>query len=194
MDPHFLHLGTSWRWVVSFTPLPLYPRERAPRYPFYRRLGGLQSRSGRYGEVKIFYPTGTRTPAPPSRPARSQSLYRLSYPGSQRSNVECKKEKKRKWKYPRLETRHLFPNFSYLGGTNNPINCDRWIHCIERCQFLGNGLLKRLRDVQLERSVAEQPSIHTFLRGRTDVHCQSTDRYTFVPAAMTESFAWQQGK
>jgi hypothetical protein len=30
IDPHFLDLGTSWRWVVSFTPLPLYPRERAP--------------------------------------------------------------------------------------------------------------------------------------------------------------------
>jgi hypothetical protein len=23
-------LGTSWRWVVSITPRPLYPRERAP--------------------------------------------------------------------------------------------------------------------------------------------------------------------
>jgi hypothetical protein len=45
-------------------------------------LGGPQSRSGRYGEVKIFYPTGIRTPAPPGRPARSQSLYRQSYPGS----------------------------------------------------------------------------------------------------------------
>jgi hypothetical protein len=42
-------------------------------------LGGPQSRSRRYGEVKIFYPTGTRTPAPPDRPARSQSLYRLSF-------------------------------------------------------------------------------------------------------------------
>jgi hypothetical protein len=50
--------GTSWRWVVSFTPLPLYPR-----YPFYRMLGGPQSQSGRYGEVKMFVPTGTRTPA-----------------------------------------------------------------------------------------------------------------------------------
>jgi hypothetical protein len=59
IDPHFLDLGTSWRWVVSFTALPLYPR-----YPFYRRLDGPQSRSGRYGEVKIFYPTGTRTPTP----------------------------------------------------------------------------------------------------------------------------------
>jgi hypothetical protein len=29
-DPHFLDLGTSWSWVVSFTPRLLYPRERAP--------------------------------------------------------------------------------------------------------------------------------------------------------------------
>jgi hypothetical protein len=30
IDPHFLDLGTSWRWVVNFTPRPPYPRERAP--------------------------------------------------------------------------------------------------------------------------------------------------------------------
>jgi hypothetical protein len=29
IDPHFLDLCTSWR-VISFTPRPLYPRERAP--------------------------------------------------------------------------------------------------------------------------------------------------------------------
>jgi hypothetical protein len=75
-------LGTSWRWVVSFTPLPPYPPGKSPRYPFYRRLGGPQSRSGRYGEVNIFDPTGTRNSRPPGRPARSQSLYRLGYPGS----------------------------------------------------------------------------------------------------------------
>jgi hypothetical protein len=28
--PRILDLGTRWRWVVSFTPRPLYPRERAP--------------------------------------------------------------------------------------------------------------------------------------------------------------------
>jgi hypothetical protein len=56
---------------------------KSPCYPFYRRLGEPQSRSGRYGEVKIFYPIGTRTPAPaPGRPACSQSLYQLRYPGS----------------------------------------------------------------------------------------------------------------
>jgi hypothetical protein len=57
------------------------PPGKSPRYPFYRRLGGPQSWSGQYGEVKIFYPTGTRTPTPPCSPDRSQSLYRLSYPG-----------------------------------------------------------------------------------------------------------------
>jgi hypothetical protein len=28
-----LDLGTSWRWVVNFTPRPLHPRGRSPRYP-----------------------------------------------------------------------------------------------------------------------------------------------------------------
>jgi hypothetical protein len=36
------------RWVVSFTPLPLYPRGKGPR-----RLGGSQSQSGRHAEVRI---------------------------------------------------------------------------------------------------------------------------------------------
>jgi hypothetical protein len=54
----------SWprrEWSASrpchFTP------GKEPRYLFYRRLGGPQSRSGRNGEMKIFCPTGTRTPA-----------------------------------------------------------------------------------------------------------------------------------
>jgi hypothetical protein len=63
--------------VVSFTPLPLYPRGKSPRYPLYRTLGELQSRSGQRGEEKILDPTMTRSPTP-----RSQSLYRLRYPGS----------------------------------------------------------------------------------------------------------------
>ena len=47
------------------------------RYPLYRRLGGPQGRSGRVR--KISPPTGIRSP---DRPARSESLYRLSYPDS----------------------------------------------------------------------------------------------------------------
>ena len=49
---------------------------RKTRYPLYRRLGGFQGRSGRVR--KISPPTGIR---PPDRPARSESLYLLSYPG-----------------------------------------------------------------------------------------------------------------
>jgi hypothetical protein len=51
IDPYFLDLGTSWRWVVSFVPRPLYPQGKSPRYSLDRRLGGSQSRSGRHVEV-----------------------------------------------------------------------------------------------------------------------------------------------
>ena len=46
------------------------------RHTLYRRLDGPQGRSGRVR--KILPPTGIRSP---DRPARSKSLYRLSYPG-----------------------------------------------------------------------------------------------------------------
>src|SRR5215475_5617532 len=55
-------------------PSALPPRKT--RYPLYRRLGGPQGRSGQVW--KISPPTGIRFP---DRPARSQSLYRLSYRG-----------------------------------------------------------------------------------------------------------------
>ena len=46
------------------------------RYPLYRRLGGPQGWSGRVRKISPH--TGIRSP---DRPARSESLYRLSYPG-----------------------------------------------------------------------------------------------------------------
>jgi hypothetical protein len=48
-----LDLGTSCRWVVSFTPRALYTQGKSPWYPLDRRLGGPQSRSGRGGEEKF---------------------------------------------------------------------------------------------------------------------------------------------
>ena len=45
------------------------------RYPLYRKPSGPQGRSGQVAENLA--PTGIRSP---DRPARSQSLYRLSYP------------------------------------------------------------------------------------------------------------------
>jgi hypothetical protein len=42
--------------VVSFTPRPLYHRGNNPWYPLDRRLGGLQTQSGRNGGVEILAP------------------------------------------------------------------------------------------------------------------------------------------
>jgi hypothetical protein len=46
-----LDLGSRWRWVVSFTPRPLYPRGRSP-WCRLDRLGWPQSRSGCCGVEK----------------------------------------------------------------------------------------------------------------------------------------------
>jgi hypothetical protein len=42
-----LDLGTRWKWMISFTPRPLYSQGKSPLYPLDRRLGGSQSRYGR---------------------------------------------------------------------------------------------------------------------------------------------------
>jgi hypothetical protein len=42
--------------MASFTPRALYPQEKNTWYPVDRRLGGLQSRSGRGGEEKNSHP------------------------------------------------------------------------------------------------------------------------------------------
>jgi hypothetical protein len=50
--PRILNLDARWRWVVSFTPRPLYLRCKIPpRHPFDRRLGGPQSWFGRGGKI-----------------------------------------------------------------------------------------------------------------------------------------------
>jgi hypothetical protein len=66
------------------------PQRKSPHYPLHRRLGGSQSRSG-YGieEKNSQLPPGIE-PLSSDRPARSQSLYRLSYPGSSGVTVPVK--------------------------------------------------------------------------------------------------------
>jgi hypothetical protein len=54
--PCILELGTWWRWLISFTPWPLYPQEKRPCYLLNRRLGGTQSWSGHGGEEKNSQP------------------------------------------------------------------------------------------------------------------------------------------
>jgi len=67
----FHYRGTRRGWVVSSTPRPHFTPGNTP-YPLYRRLGGPQGRSGR---AENLVPTDSI----PDRPARRQSLYRLSY-------------------------------------------------------------------------------------------------------------------
>jgi hypothetical protein len=59
----FFNLGTGWRWVVSFTPRPIYSQGKSSWYPLDRRLGGPQSCSGRGGEEKNFQPHRESNPA-----------------------------------------------------------------------------------------------------------------------------------
>jgi hypothetical protein len=53
INSRFLDLGTSLRWVVSFTPQTLQPLRKIPMYPLDRRLGDPLYRSGWCGEEKI---------------------------------------------------------------------------------------------------------------------------------------------
>ena len=70
-----------WGWVVNATPRPLYPRERPGTYC---TGGWVGPRAGLDGCGKTA-PTGIRSP---DRPARNESLYRLSYRCSQTLGVE----------------------------------------------------------------------------------------------------------
>jgi hypothetical protein len=56
ITPRILDLGTRWRRVVSFMPLPLYLQGKSPWYPLERRLDGPQNRSGRGVEEKNSQP------------------------------------------------------------------------------------------------------------------------------------------
>jgi hypothetical protein len=77
--PRIPILGTRWRWVVSFTPRPFYPRGKSPSFPLDRKLGRPQSRRGRGGEEKKL--SSPYRESKPSRQARSLVTI-LSYPGS----------------------------------------------------------------------------------------------------------------
>jgi hypothetical protein len=71
-----LYLGTKWRSVISCTLRPLYSRENRRRYP---PAGGCVDPRARLGDIekrKILPCRDSNL----GRPARSLSLYRLSYP------------------------------------------------------------------------------------------------------------------
>jgi hypothetical protein len=72
IDPHFIDLGTSWRWVVSFMSRPLYPRERAS-VPIVWKVGWTPEPVWTTCKSENFWPYRGSN----SGPARSHSLYRL---------------------------------------------------------------------------------------------------------------------
>jgi hypothetical protein len=72
--PCILDLGTRWRWVVNFTPWPLYPRERAPSTHWIGPRAGLDA------VVKRKF----TSPCQDTNPRLSRPLSRaipLNYPG-----------------------------------------------------------------------------------------------------------------
>jgi hypothetical protein len=81
IDHVFLTSGTSWRWVVSFTPRPLYSRERASRTHWIGGWVGPTAGLDNMGKWKFLPPPGLEL-RPLGLSARSQSLYQLHYPGS----------------------------------------------------------------------------------------------------------------
>jgi hypothetical protein len=79
----FFKLGSRWRWAVSFTSRPLYPRRKILRYPLNKKLAGPQSRSGRFIDVKTLFSLPrirTTIPRLPTAPRRNYTDYAIPAP------------------------------------------------------------------------------------------------------------------
>lgn len=63
--PLVIKLRANWRWVVNIMPRPLIPPTRTLVSTKWR-LGGPQSRGGRFGEDKSLAPIVIRTPDRPA--------------------------------------------------------------------------------------------------------------------------------
>jgi hypothetical protein len=72
---------TSWWWVVSFTPRPLYPGQSAPGTHWIEGWVGPRACLDDAKKRKFLTLPGLEL-RPLGRPARRESLYRLRYPGS----------------------------------------------------------------------------------------------------------------
>jgi hypothetical protein len=91
IGPHFPGLGTSWRWVVSFTRLLLYPRGKSPGTHWIGGWVGPRASLVYVEKRKFLNLLGLRLQLQPlGHPARGQSLYQLHYPSftSNQNNAE----------------------------------------------------------------------------------------------------------
>jgi len=75
----FFNLGDRYGCVVKARPRPLYPRGKKNLVAILQEAGWFPGPV--WTSAKNLAPIGTRSP---DRPARSESLYRLSYPGPPR--------------------------------------------------------------------------------------------------------------
>ena len=63
MAPLILHLGTRYRWVVSFTPCPPCPLGKCHLFPLNKRRDGPQSRFLLFGKQKNLFPESLSGPS-----------------------------------------------------------------------------------------------------------------------------------
>jgi hypothetical protein len=80
IDTYFLVLGTTWKWVVSFTTQPLYPEGNSPLYTLDRGLVDPRVGLDNVEKRKVLTLPWFEL-QPLGRPARTQSLWRLLYSG-----------------------------------------------------------------------------------------------------------------
>jgi hypothetical protein len=83
----FFCLDTSRRWVVSFTPLMLYPPGKRTPVPIGQEAGSAQKSVSMLQRNENSWPHRGLEIWTLSHPARSQSLYRLRYRGSSRHDI-----------------------------------------------------------------------------------------------------------
>jgi hypothetical protein len=76
LDSRALDLGTSWRWVLSFTPRPLYDRKKSAGTHWIGGWVGPRTGLDYVEKRKILSVPGLRL-RPLGVSSRSQSLYRL---------------------------------------------------------------------------------------------------------------------
>jgi hypothetical protein len=113
-----LDLGTCWRWAVSFTPRPLYPRECRRRYPLDRRLGGPQSRFGRCGEERNLVPLKLTHLLHVNKTLRNVTMHSSSY-GNSRADITNFMELSPSWETASCAaTQELLVNL-----WNNKVHC-----------------------------------------------------------------------
>jgi hypothetical protein len=98
--PRILGLGTRWRWRVSFTPRPLYPKGKSPWYPLDR---SLSEHGGEEKNSQLLQGLELTIIQPVPQPCTTE-LSRLSLLWGKKMNYKCLKPK---WLWNYFEFRNL---------------------------------------------------------------------------------------